>query len=94
MVTATEGSEVDRLRLVNRLKIPAVNNHTKAVWNTPLDIGDHYVAFHAPANVTATRVRTVQVFEKLRARATSSILKALNSTPAGLADGAAPRRRP
>jgi len=31
MVTATEGSEVDRLRLVNRLKIPAVNNHTKAV---------------------------------------------------------------
>jgi ribose transport system substrate-binding protein len=79
MVAATEGSEVDLLRLVNRLKIPAVNNHTKAVWNTPLDIGDHYVAFHAPANVTATRARTVQVFEKLGPRATSSILKAFSA---------------
>ena len=65
MVAATEGSEIDLLRLVNRLKIPTVNNHTKAVWNTPLDIGDYYVAFHAPANVTATRARTAQVFEKL-----------------------------
>ncbi len=41
MVAATEGSGVDLLRLVNHLKIPAVNNHTKAVWNSPLDIGDH-----------------------------------------------------
>jgi ribose transport system substrate-binding protein len=65
MVAASEGSEIDLLRLVNRLKIPTVNNHTKAVWNTPLDIGDYYVAFHAPANVTATRARTAQVFEKL-----------------------------
>src|ERR1700733_75721 len=65
MVAATEGSEIDLLRLANRLKIPTVNNHTKAVWNTPLDIGEYYVAFHAPANVTATRARTAQVFEKL-----------------------------
>lgn len=65
MVAATEGSEVDLLRLVNRLKIPSVNNHTKAVWNTPIDSGDYYVAFHAPANVTATRARSAQVFEKL-----------------------------
>lgn len=65
MVAATEGSEIDLLRLVNRLKIPAVNNHTKAAWNTPLDSGDYYVAFHAPPNVTATRARSAQVFEKL-----------------------------
>lgn len=65
MVAATEGSEIDLLRLVNRLRIPTVNNHTKAVWNTPVDSGDYYVAFHAPANVTATRARSAQVFEKL-----------------------------
>ena len=65
MVAATEGSEIDLLRLVNRLEIPSVNNHTKAAWNTPLDIGPYYVAFHAPPNVTATKARSVQVFEKL-----------------------------
>ena len=65
MVAATEGSEIDLLRLVNRLKIPTVNNHTKAVWNTPLDSGEYYVAFHAPANVTATKARSEQVFKKL-----------------------------
>jgi ribose transport system substrate-binding protein len=65
MVAATEGSEIDLLRLINRLQIPTVNNHTKAVWNTPLDSGDYYVAFHAPPNVTATRARSAQVFKKL-----------------------------
>ncbi|MBN9023748.1 MAG: sugar ABC transporter substrate-binding protein [Rhizobiales bacterium] len=65
MVAATEGSEIDLLRLVNQLKIPTVNNHTKAAWNTPLDSGAYYVAFHAPPNVTATKARSVQVFEKL-----------------------------
>src|ERR1700733_5399259 len=65
MVAATEGSEIDLLRLVNRLQIPTVNNHTKAVWNTPIDSGSYYVAFHAPANVTATRARSEQVFKKL-----------------------------
>jgi ribose transport system substrate-binding protein len=65
MVAATEGSEIDLLRLVNRLQIPTVNNHTKAVWNTPIDSGPYYVAFHAPANVTATRARSEQVFKKL-----------------------------
>ena len=65
MVAATEGSEIDLLRLVNQLQIPTVNNHTKAVWNTPLDSGDYYVAFHAPPNVTATRARSAQVFKKL-----------------------------
>lgn len=65
MVAASEGSEIDLLRLVNRLKIPSVNNHTKAAWNTPLDSGDYYVAFNAPPNVTATRARAAQVFKKL-----------------------------
>lgn len=65
MVAATEGSEIDLLRLVNHLQIPTVNNHTKAVWNTPLDSGDYYVAFHAPPNVTATKARSEQVFKKL-----------------------------
>ena len=65
MVAASEGSEIDLLRLVNQLKIPAVNKHTKAAWNTPLDSGPYYVAFHAPPNVTATRARSAQVFEKL-----------------------------
>jgi ribose transport system substrate-binding protein len=65
MVAATEGSEIDLLRLVNHLQIPTVNNHTKAVWNTPLDSGEYYVAFHAPPNVTATKARSEQVFKKL-----------------------------
>jgi ribose transport system substrate-binding protein len=65
MVAASEGSEIDLLRLANRLKIPVVNNHTKAAWNTPLDSGPYYVAFHAPPNVTATRARSAQVFKKL-----------------------------
>ena len=48
MVAATEGSEVDLLRLVNRLKIPAVNNHTKAVWNTPLEsVREHHAGLHS-----------------------------------------------
>jgi ribose transport system substrate-binding protein len=65
MVAASEGSEIDLLRLINRLQIPTVNNHTKAAWNTPLDSGDFYVAFNAPPNVKATRARAGQVFKKL-----------------------------
>jgi ribose transport system substrate-binding protein len=81
MVAATEGSEIDLLRLANRLKIPTVNNHTKAVWNTPLDIGDYYVAFHAPANVTATRARTAQVFEKLGGKGNVVYIESILGNP-------------
>ena len=81
MVAATEGSEVDLLRLVNRLKIPAVNNHTKAAWNTPLDSGPYYVAFHAPPNVTATRARSAQVFEKLGGKGKVAYIEGILGNP-------------
>jgi ribose transport system substrate-binding protein len=81
MVAASEGSEIDLLRLANRLKIPVVDNHTKAAWNTLLDSGPYYVAFHAPPNVTATRARSAQVFQKLGGKGNVVHTKAFSATP-------------
>ncbi len=81
MVAATEGSEVDLLRLVNRLRIPTVNNHTKAAWNTPLDSGPFYVSFQAPPNVTATRARSKQVFDKLGGKGKVAYIEGILGNP-------------
>lgn len=65
MIANSEASAPDLLRLVNRLRIPTVNNHANASWNTPLDIGPFYVAYHVDNNVVAFQKLASALFRRL-----------------------------
>ncbi len=65
MIANSEASQPEQLGLLNRLGIPAVNNHANAAWSTPLDIGDNYVAYHVNNNVAAMKAVATQAFETI-----------------------------
>jgi ribose transport system substrate-binding protein len=65
MIANSEASQPEQLALVDRLGIPAVNNHSSAAWSTPLDIGENYVAYNVDNNEAAILATASAAFEAL-----------------------------
>lgn len=65
MISNTEGASPQLLRKLQAEGIYAVNNWSNAPWSTPLDIGDHYVAYHTADNVQSVRKLCNLMFQKL-----------------------------
>lgn len=66
VMAESEATQPELLRLAQQQKLPAVSNHTQALWAaTPYDIGPYYIAFHAINGSKAFEATVTSAFKQL-----------------------------